>query len=36
LTSQRTRPALQQNEWIYDWNTATPPAIPAGTRVLME
>jgi len=27
---------VPQNEWIYDWNVATPPAIPAGTRVLMN
>jgi isopropylmalate/homocitrate/citramalate synthase len=27
---------LQQNEWIYDWNVATPPAILAGTRVLLD
>ena len=27
---------MPQNEWIYDWNVATPPAIPAGTRVLMN
>jgi 2-isopropylmalate synthase len=27
---------LPQNEWIYDWNAATPPAIPPGTRVLMN
>ncbi len=27
---------MQQNEWIYDWNGATPPAIPVGTRVLMN
>ncbi len=27
---------MQQNEWIYDWNVATPPAIPPGTRVLMN
>jgi 2-isopropylmalate synthase len=27
---------MQQNEWIYDWNTATPPAIPPGTRVLLN
>jgi len=27
---------VQQNEWIYDWNAATPPAIPVGTRVLMN
>jgi len=27
---------LPQNEWIYDWNAATPPAIPPGTSVLMN
>jgi len=27
---------VQQNDWIYDWNLATPPAIAAGTRVLMN
>jgi 2-isopropylmalate synthase len=27
---------VQQNEWIYDWNVATPPAIPPGTRVLLN
>ena len=27
---------MPQNEWIYDWNIATPPAIPAGTRVLLD
>jgi len=27
---------VQHNEWIYDWNAATPPAIPPGTRVLMN
>ena len=27
---------MQQDEWIYDWNAATPPAIPPGTRVLMN
>jgi 2-isopropylmalate synthase len=27
---------VQQNEWIYDWNVATPPQIPRGTRVLMN
>jgi 2-isopropylmalate synthase len=27
---------LQQNEWIYDWNVATPPAIAPGTRVLLN
>src|SRR5207247_10889306 len=30
------RPAVPQNVSIYDWNVATPPAIPAGTRVLMN
>jgi 2-isopropylmalate synthase len=24
------------SEWIYDWNAATPPPIPAGTRVLLN
>ena len=28
--------AMPQNEWIYDWNTATPPQIPPGTRVLLD
>jgi 2-isopropylmalate synthase len=27
---------VPQNEWIYDWNTATPPAIPSGMRVLLD
>ena len=27
---------MQQNEWIYDWNVATPPAIAPGTRVLLN
>jgi 2-isopropylmalate synthase len=27
---------VQQNEWIYDWNVATPPAIGPGTRVLLN
>src|SRR5271163_2368502 len=27
---------MQQTEWIYDWNTATPPAIAPGTRVLLN
>jgi len=26
----------QQNEWIYDWNVATPPQIAPGTRVLLN
>jgi 2-isopropylmalate synthase len=25
-----------QSEWIYDWNTATPPQIPPGTPVLLN
>ena len=27
---------MQQSEWIYDWNVATSPAIPPGTRVLLN
>lgn len=27
---------MLQNEWIYDWNTATPPQIPPGTRVMLD
>ena len=27
---------MRQNEWIYDWNTATAPEIPPGTRVLLD
>jgi isopropylmalate/homocitrate/citramalate synthase len=27
---------VQQNEWIYDWNVATPSAIPPGTPVLLN
>ena len=27
---------MQQGEWIYDWNTATPPQIPPGTPVLLN
>jgi 2-isopropylmalate synthase len=27
---------VQHNELIYDWNVATPPAIPPGTRVLLN
>ncbi len=27
---------MQQNEWIYDWNVATPPQISPGTRVLLD
>ena len=27
---------MPENEWIYDWNTATPPQIPVGTPVLLD
>src|SRR6201987_4181165 len=27
---------MQQNDWIYDWNLASPPLIAAGTRVLLN
>ncbi|HYK39093.1 MAG TPA: hypothetical protein VEU98_03670, partial [Candidatus Eremiobacteraceae bacterium] len=27
---------MQLNEWIYDWNAASPPLIPPGTRVLLN
>jgi 2-isopropylmalate synthase len=27
---------MQRNEWIYDWNLASPPLIPAGTRILLN
>src|SRR6516162_8032113 len=27
---------MPQNDWIYDWNTATPPEIPVGTSVLLD
>jgi 2-isopropylmalate synthase len=27
---------VQQNDWIYDWNLASPPFIPPGTRVLLN
>src|SRR5579863_2639787 len=27
---------MPQNEWIYDWNLASPPAIPPGTKVLLD
>ncbi|HYL86296.1 MAG TPA: LeuA family protein [Candidatus Angelobacter sp.] len=27
---------MLQNEWIYDWNVATPPPIPPGRRVLLD
>ncbi len=28
--------AMETGEWIYDWNLATPPKIPVGTRVLLN
>jgi 2-isopropylmalate synthase len=28
--------ASNHADWIYDWNSATPPPIPAGTRVLLN
>jgi isopropylmalate/homocitrate/citramalate synthase len=27
---------MPQNEWIYDWNLASQPAIPPGTKVLLD
>lgn len=27
---------MQQNEWIYDWNLASPPLIAPGTRILLN
>lgn len=27
---------MHQNEWIYDWNAASPPLIPPGARVLLN
>lgn len=32
----RTADTDMQNEWIYDWNTATPPQIAPGTRVMLD
>src|SRR5256885_10667599 len=29
-------PSLNNNEWIHDWNLASAPAIPPGTRVLLN
>src|SRR5438270_11329617 len=28
--------ASSENEWIHDWNLASAPAIPPGTRVLLN
>src|SRR5207245_6647832 len=36
LFREQTRPAVPQNEWIYDWNVATPPQISPGARVLLD
>jgi len=33
---QQKQSAMETGEWIYDWNVATPPQIPAGTRVLLN
>ena len=27
---------MPENEWIYDWNTVSPPQIPPGTRVMLD
>src|SRR5438874_11129765 len=27
---------MQENDWIYDWNLASPPLIPPGTPVLLN
>jgi len=27
---------VQHNEWIHDWNVATPPQIAPGTRVMLD
>ncbi len=27
---------MPQNEWIYDWNLASPPLIAPGTRVMLD
>ena len=27
---------MQENDWIYDWNLASPPFIPPGTHVLLN
>src|SRR5579864_5795228 len=32
----KRRNFMPQNEWIYDWNTTTPPQIRPGTRVLLD
>jgi 2-isopropylmalate synthase len=27
---------MPQNDWIYDWNLASPPLIPPGTKILLN
>ena len=27
---------MAESEWIYDWNLASPPLIPPGTRILLN
>ena len=27
---------MQELDWIFDWNTTTPPQIPPGTRVMLD
>src|SRR6201984_2708743 len=27
---------MQQNDWVYDWNGASSPLIPSGTRILLN
>jgi 2-isopropylmalate synthase len=27
---------MPHNEWIYDWNLASPPAIPPGTKISLD
>jgi len=27
---------MEELDWIFDWNTATPPQIPAGARVMLD
>src|SRR5271168_598971 len=34
--TQLRKAPMPQTDWIYDWNTATPPAIPPGTRLLLN
>jgi isopropylmalate/homocitrate/citramalate synthase len=36
LRRQKKMTSLNNNEWIHDWNTASAPLIPPGTRVLLN